>query len=126
MTLPPGKGWGAAWGVSGRYLLLKGAGHQPPQLGQAVVDAVAAALLDDLGQRAGSAEPSRAAGSRGRPAGTHPSAPLPGQDLRGGGGRHGTRGRAEVPAGSSGTAVTAGARGAPRRGGQGGGTAQPA
>lgn len=39
--------------VTGRYLLLEGAGHQPPQLGQAVVDAIAAALLDDLGQKAG-------------------------------------------------------------------------
>lgn len=40
-------------GLGTTDLLLEGAGHQPPQLRQAVVDAVAAALLDDLRGRAG-------------------------------------------------------------------------
>lgn len=63
MTLPPGNSREAERRITGRYLLLKGAGHQPPQLGQAVVDAIAPSLLDDLGQKAEGQ--GRAAGTEG-------------------------------------------------------------
>lgn len=114
---PEGWSGGASPGTN---LLLEGAGHQPPQLGQAVVDAIATAFLDDLEQKTGVRSGRVGAeGTRSRLADTHPSASLPGQNLRGGGGRHGARGRAERPGGSSGTAVTTGF------GGQGGIWAPP-
>lgn len=50
-------------GITRCYLLLKGAGHQPPQLGQAVVDAIAAALLDDLGAESGGSGAAGAGGA---------------------------------------------------------------
>lgn len=83
------------------HLFLKGTGHQPPELGQAVVDPVSAPLLYDLRgdngrgtvradlKRQHEKDPKDPKDPRLRSA--HPSSLLPGQNLRGAARRHGPR-----------------------------------